>query len=148
NWPIQPARRIGFRRVARATERRTMTATVLAPCPAANTVPVLTFGTHHLAASAILNSLVFDWELRRRVTAADLTWFVLQGCSFPQPNNLIAHYLDVLAARLTCLGPHYSVDLARIGRRSSSQRLGLMPSLRLQMLVQIDVLVAALYCLS
>ncbi len=147
-WTSPPEGRIGFRDVARSTEKRTMTAAVLASCPAGNKVPVLLVDRDYLALSAIMNSFAFDWHLRRRVTAANINWFILAECGLPRGNRLLIDKLSELAARLTCIGPYYSVEWVKLGLSISENPWALTTASRLELLVQLDVLSAALYGLD
>lgn len=123
--------RIGFRAVARATEARTMTAAVLADCPAGNAVATLCVSDRlraHLL-TTLLDSPVFDWLLRTRVAGPNLNWFILEECAAP---TFRAHQLQ--AARLsvmsTFVASHHAVQILRTGFRWSRKALVLAEQAR------------------
>lgn len=91
--------RIAICDVTSATNTRTVHAAwVPADWPCGNTAPVLTFEseTTALAALAILNSMVFDWQARRIVSGLHLNRFYLEAMSWP---DLTKGQVDELAER-------------------------------------------------
>jgi hypothetical protein len=81
------ASRIAFCDVTSATNTRTMIATLVPEgWKCGNTAPVLEFESElsSIAALGVLNSLIFDWVARRRVSGLHLNKFCLEGLVWPQ----------------------------------------------------------------
>lgn len=138
--------RIVFRDVVRATDRRTMKA-CLAPRHifAIHDAPQLVWprgdATDQMALLAVLNSLPFDWVLRRRVET-HVTFSILNALPIPaldEPTRLAE-----LAARLSCVDERYAEYAAQVGVSwgdlDDSEREGLE--------AEVDVLVARAYGLD
>jgi hypothetical protein len=83
--------KIGFVSVASATNCRSMVAAALALAPCGNSVPTLrsTDLPTELALLATLNSLVYDWTLRARLSGINLNRFVLDETPLPHPAHLL-----------------------------------------------------------
>jgi hypothetical protein len=81
--------KIVFRDVARATDERSVIATLLPDWPCANALGVIHVEARlRLALLACLDSFVFDWVVRRRLVGAHLNWFVMEDLPIPEPARL------------------------------------------------------------
>lgn len=81
----ESASRLAICDVTSATNTRTMRATWVPPWPCGNTAPVLTTDTaaSTLALAAVLNSMTFDWLLRRLASGLHLNRFYLEAMRLP-----------------------------------------------------------------
>jgi hypothetical protein len=140
--------RIVFRDVVRATDRRTMKA-CLAPARvfAIHDAPQLIWpcgdAQDVTRLLAILNSLPFDWLLRRRVET-HVTFGILDALPVPDAGDASSRLVE-LAGRLSCVDERYADWASRIGldgvsAGSQADRAG--------MEAEIDALVARAYGLS
>ena len=81
--------RVGFRDISRNTDARSFAGAILPAFPCGHSVPVLRACTTEssprtlLHVGILLNSLAFDWQLRRRVGGTHLTWHLLQETALP-----------------------------------------------------------------
>jgi hypothetical protein len=120
----EPRFRLAICDVTSATNTRTVHAAWLPPeWRCGNTAPVLVFEdqTRALAALAVLNSMVFDWQARRLVAGLHLNRFYLEAMHWP---SLETADVETLARRaLELLGlnrrfreaaPDHAVDLTEI----------------------------------
>jgi hypothetical protein len=143
---------IAFRSAARTTNERTMVATVLPP---------LTFCEHSLSVStgvssaadqvylaAVLNSFVFDFSLRARLSK-NLTLPLLYQMPVPRlPSNDPSRAPIVeRAMRLICTTPEFDEVAKDAGIRSHTQGVS-DPATRASLRAELDGLVADLYGLS
>jgi hypothetical protein len=97
--PLEAKLKTGYLAVGSATNVRTMLASALFMVPCGNSVPVLTSEdgiTSPLTLTACLNSFVFDYALRMRMTGNNLNYFLLQECPLPHP-ELIFKVPEILA---------------------------------------------------
>lgn len=90
--------KIGFQSVGSAINKRTMIATVMPDLPCGNSVTVLRLkspdciaavATLHLTA-ALLNSFVFDYQVRARLHGNNINYFLLQNCIVPEILPMVA----------------------------------------------------------
>lgn len=90
--------KIGFQSVGSAINKRTMIASVMPDLPCGNSVAVLRLqspdcivplATLHLTA-ALLNSFVFDYQVRARLHGNNINYFLLQNCILPEILPLVA----------------------------------------------------------
>jgi hypothetical protein len=109
-----PARSAGPRVAICDVTSATNTRTVLAAWvpeswPCGNTAPVLVFATQDqaLAALAVLNSMVFDWQARRIVSGLHLNKFYLQAMSWPVLADGQVADLAAAARQLLSLQPRF-----------------------------------------
>jgi predicted RNA methylase len=103
--------RIAICDVTSATNTRTMLATWVPPTwRCGNTAPVLVFETERyaLATLAVLNTMVFDWQVRRHVAGLHLNRFYLAGLSWPKLDPATVDELAAIGAALQMLTPRYS----------------------------------------
>jgi hypothetical protein len=139
--------RIVFRDVVRATDRRTMT-TCLAPPRifVIHIAPQLIFARGDerdvLYVLAVLNSLPYDWLLRRRVET-HVTFGILNSLPVPEAPSGHAR-LSELAGRLSIVDERYDDFVRRAGIEPEP----LDPGDRAEAEAEIDALVAHAYGLS
>lgn len=139
--------RIVFRDVVRATDRRTMTTCLTPPGVfAIHTSPQLIWprGDEQdvLRLLAILNSLPYDWLLRRRVET-HVTFGILNALPIPDA-GLHSDRLTELAGRLSFVDDRY----AGFARRAGVDGWPLAPADRAAAEGEIDALVAHAYGLT
>jgi hypothetical protein len=105
--------RIAFRDVTRATDSRTVRASLVPPLLfLTNTAPYLAFLDEdpkaEAACLALMNSLVFDWQARRFVET-HLNFFVLEGLRLPAVlQDEVFNPLAGAAARLSCVDERFA----------------------------------------
>ncbi len=144
--------RVAHRSIARSSDARTMIAAVL---------PRNTFYGHSLNASkpglvpvhllyvtSLLNSLVFDYALRQRVSA-NLTMFFIYQLPMPRLTSADSRFRLIVsrAARLVCTASEFD-DLAKeVGLKGHKQG-ETDPAKRAQLRAELDGLIAHLYGLS
>lgn len=90
--------------VTSATNTRTVHATLVPDTwTCGNTAPVLTFQSHEFAAAAlgILNSMVFDWMVRRLVGGLHLNKFYLSSFVWPAVGLQAINRIGKLVAKIT-----------------------------------------------
>lgn len=83
--------KLAYLAVGASTNSRSCIAAMIGDWPCGNSVPVLSMGAHHdqlCALLACLNSYVFDYLLRMRLSANNLNWFILQECLIPDLETL------------------------------------------------------------
>lgn len=139
--------RVGYRDVARNTDERTMIAAVF---------PRNVFAGHtlHLSSTlrtremfyvtAVLNSFVFDWLLRHKVSAHCSIFYVYQ---MPVPRlregDAIFEELVIRAANLTCVRGEFSDLAAEVGIDGEDESRDDFE--RARMRAEVDAIVAHLY---
>jgi hypothetical protein len=136
--------RVIFRNVVRATDRRTMTACLTPPCVyVLEHAPQLYWprGNEHdqLGLLGVLNSIPFDWILRRRVET-HVTHGLLNSLPVPEISRRIAE----LSGRLSCVDERYADYAFRAGVECGP----LPPEERAELEAEIDALVAHAYGLT
>jgi len=153
--------KLGFLAVGCATNARTMIATSLSGVPCGNSVPTLACGPSatlsdltptefQLALSACLNSLVFDFVIRRKMAGNNLNYFVIEECPVPNFNGENVAVLKRLAKLVSLL----SLNHHRFSRELLELGFNSVPKIRRdsdrarEIRTCIDVLVAHLYGLS
>lgn len=144
--PLHHAR-IAFRDVSRATDSRTIRACLIPPeTGLTNKAPYLTFPIGSPVAQmfvlGVLNSLSFDWQARRLVET-NLNFFILNMLCFPPPERTPWERIGKLAARLSCVDERFAAFAQDTG-----VECGPMGDKRLDMLAEIDALVARAYGLD
>lgn len=147
--------RVAFIRVTANTNERTMFSSILPPYPTGFTAcqlqPVsrLRSGTMELA--GILNTFVFDFIIRRRVSGLDIAWFNLEECPLPRTNMAVSGEFVSTVARLNCLNPataDFLLAARAINPELDPTRLAFAPHERLRLRCILDAAVAALYGLD
>jgi hypothetical protein len=97
--------RIFYRRIANIVDLRSMKATLVPPgwistSPFTNRTPSNTPNAYQLVLLALMNSFIFDWNLRLRLTAT-LNLFIIKSLPIPALENAQS-FASHLALRLTC----------------------------------------------
>ncbi len=162
NWPEAAEAsgeiRVGFRDVARTTDKRTMIASMLPAFPAGNKVPVLQAGkwfqTGALAAS--LNSWVFDWVQRTRQGGTSLNYYIVEEQPVPRVSDQEFTALMDLGLRLggasLAFAPHWRrLHAQHPGRRPGTswrKLFGVSPQERMRLRCMVDAIVAVTYGLD
>jgi len=136
--------RIVFRDVVRATDRRTMKACLAPPCIfAMEKSPQLAqvSGTERdlVGLLGVLNSISFDWVVRRRVETK-MSYGILNSLPIPEIPDRVAE----LAGRLSCVDERYADFAARAGVEWGP----LQPEERTDLEAEIDAIVAHAYGLT
>lgn len=155
--------RLAYRDVARNSDERTMIAAILPPgvfCPhtvslevvrrkEGNNAPGLSPGDRFLVL-ALLNSFVFDYLIRPRVTA-HVSFFLVFALCVPRLHGTDPAAAPIVerAARLTCVSPAYA-DLWRdaMGTEWTADDAATGPAERARLRAEIDARVARLYGLN
>ncbi len=111
--------RVAHRLVTNRTNSRTIIACLVPPgLFLTNAAPYLAFvdddPTAELAALAVLNSLVFDWQARRFVEM-NVNFFILEGLTAPALTGDTAAALSLAAGRLSCVDERYADVAAALG---------------------------------
>lgn len=91
--------KIGFQSVGSSINQRSMIAAVMPDLPCGNSVSVLRLlpgcRTNDIALlhlmTAVLNSFVFDYQVRARLHGNNINYFLLQDCILPQILQTVAH---------------------------------------------------------
>jgi hypothetical protein len=162
--------RLAFRAIARNTDERTMIATVLPPnvfCPHSVSLEVVyhdVISCGHLSINkmilscsqrlflaAILNSFVFDFQLRQKVSA-NVSFFYIYQLSVPHLTNTEATFRQLVdrASRLVGTSPEYDDLIKEIfGAKATHKTHAITdPFARQTLRAEIDALVARLYDLT
>ena len=144
--------RLGYRKIARGTDSRTMISAVLPPnCFSSDSLVVFFEPIDErtqLVLLAFLNSLVFDYFLRQQVSA-NLTMFFIYQCPVPRLAPMKPEAAPVIerAARLICTSSKFDALASIVGLRD--HRDGATdPAERARLRAELDGLVAHLYGLS
>jgi hypothetical protein len=108
SWWLQQSMRVGFMDVTSATNARTMISAAIPGFPCGNKVPVLFLqtGRNHVL-SAILNSFVFDYVMRQRLSGLSINYYIAEEAPLPIATRevLASSRLRLCAAAL--LWPHH-----------------------------------------
>ncbi|MBC7998980.1 MAG: hypothetical protein IAF58_13605, partial [Leptolyngbya sp.] len=161
---MQPVRgsKLAYLAVGAATNSRTFISSVIGDWPCANSVPVLDFVVESsqkmyassnciFALAACMNSLVFDFTLRMRLSSNNLNWFILQESALPRLNELAKNVSFVRLVELLSLHPALAVnfgDLVHQSRTVSHQENPfsiLQPSQRARYRAIVEAVVASAY---
>jgi hypothetical protein len=150
--------RFGFRDIASNTNERTAISTVIPPTFHGNKIPTARVladdGSRAIDAQsqiflcAVINSFVFDFLIRMRVTTT-LNFFYLYQMPVPRlnSNNLEFQPIVSRAAKLICTTPEYDMLAAEVGLKSHKQGVT-DATKRAQLRAELDGLVAHLYGLT
>ncbi|WP_341908556.1 DNA methyltransferase [Polaromonas sp. YR568] len=152
------AYRLGFRKIARNTDERTMIATVIPPSFVTESFQTLKVVDEdgrlcipypdQLYLGAVFNSFVFDALIRLKVTA-NMNFHFVYGTQVPDilPSDVRFNSIATRAARLICTTPEFD-DLAQSGGLQSYHDGATDPTERAKLRAEIDGLVAHLYGLN
>ena len=140
--------RVAFRDASRATDSLTVRACLIPPqTPLTHTAPyVVSNGWPSIAQAYVLgvmNSNPFDW-LARRYVENHLTYFILNGLTFPPADNTPWERIGELAARLSCVDERFADFAAEAGVECRP----LTDAERSDKRAKIDALVARAYGLT
>lgn len=79
--------KIGYRPIARTTDKRTWIGTLISNLPAGNSIGYFLSNietpSKSLLLLGLLNSFAYDWQLRNRVSGTNLNWFVMEETALP-----------------------------------------------------------------
>lgn len=103
--------RVALCDVTSATNTRTVMATIVPDgWSCGNTAPVLRFGSARdaFAATAVLNSMVFDWQARRVMAGLHLNKFYLESMVWPRLSDQDLDELAVAGASLHARSPRFA----------------------------------------
>lgn len=145
--------KVGFCEISGATNERTTLATILPSCSAAgNKVPTLTtLPGNSLALSGLLNSFVWDYLIRLRVSTT-LNWVYVRSTPLPKVESISEdhHELQRLAAKLSCTTPELADYWNAVypGEEWTYESAERDPWKRAELRAEIDAIVADLYGLS
>jgi hypothetical protein len=155
----QGGARLVFRDFARATDERTMIASVIPAWPCGNKVPLLAEEgqmsvAHQLALCCVLNSFAYDFIVRKRITGMNLNKFILDET--PVPDLAVTPVeLSVIGARLCMVHEVFAgawLELLEacpeLGERSWNEHWAVEPADRLELRAISDAIVAHLYGLD
>jgi hypothetical protein len=153
--------KIVFMDVANSTNTRTFIGAVSKTFPSQHKAPILKIGGGDiikiLACCSLLNSLVFDYSLRRRMSGLSLGLFILlNDCPLPrdasQPDLALA---AILAARLTLIHRRFAPEWLKLkhlypelASKEWKHWWAVTEADRLRLRVEIDALCADLYGLD
>ena len=147
--------KLGYQAVGSSTNVRTMIAAALSGIPCGNSVPVLALGRsvhHNLALLACLNSFVFDFVLRSKMTGNNINFYLLQECPLPDIAHLAAD-LDLLSV-VACLSFNHErfarewLQILDLGHMNNNKFESFSALNRLTLRAALDVLVAEAYGLD
>lgn len=150
--------RLGFRKIARNTDERTMIATVIPPSFVSESFQTLKVvgGDGSLLVSyvdqlylgAVFNSFVFDALIRLKVTA-NMNFYFVYGTQVPDILDSDMRFKSIVkrAARLICTTPEFD-DLAKSVGLKGHRDGAIDTAERAKLRAELDGLVAHLYGLS
>ncbi len=135
--------RVGFRPIARTTDRRTMIPSLIPGWPAGNSVGILHSNIKGAAIvlAGLLGSYTFDWQLRTRQSGSNVNWFLLAESVVvpPSRSQIIGNIVAPLFAQRW-----FAPEITRFGRRKPAAT----PHERLRLRCMLDAIVAELYGLD
>ncbi|MCG3208586.1 MAG: hypothetical protein FOGNACKC_02197 [Anaerolineae bacterium] len=148
--------RIGYRRIARSTDSRTLIAAVIPSQTICDTVAIvenvgqLSNGLHPLFLCSVFNSFCLDYVLRQKVATTINMFYVYQ---LPLPRLTAGNpYFEAIvprAARLTCTTPAFAALWQEVMGQPWDETKGATdPAQRQQLRNELDALVAHLYGLN
>ncbi len=159
--------KVGFLAVGSPTNVRTMISACLSNVACGNSVPVFYFSKSEetlprakesscglagdelsLVLSGILNSFVFDFVLRRKMSGNNLNYYILEECPVPRfemTDGEVWKALARLVAMLSLQSARFALPLVRMGY---PRQPSITDSMRTICRASIDALAAYLYRLS
>jgi hypothetical protein len=161
SWPkASHALKIGFMDVTSSTNSRTFVGAIIPDCPANHKTPTLLVASGNtsktLLALAALNSFVFDYALRIRLSGLSLGWFILEECPVPPLSAGVRQYrMSVCVARLDFVHRRFAPEWLKLkeiypelAERDWKFWWAVTEADRLRLRVEIDALCADLYGLK
>lgn len=145
--------RVLFRNIARTTDTRTFIGSWCPGFPAGHSLSRLaTTGVSALTLSAVVTSLIFDWQTRERIVGTNLSWGVLSGCTLPFLEATPAQ-ASWLALRLAGVGAYAASEWLQQHSESARNRpwrrlWAITAHERLRLRCMLDAIVAVLYGLD
>jgi hypothetical protein len=155
----QGGTRLVFRDIARATDERTMLATVIPAWPCGNKLPLLAEEgqmsvARQLGLCCVLNSFAYDFVVRNRITGLNLNKFIVDETPVPDLDTVPLE-LSVIGARLCAVHEVFAgawLELRHacpeLGDRPWKAHWAVDPADRLELRAKSDAIVAHLYGLS
>lgn len=151
--------KIGFMRIASATNSRSMYASLIGDMPCGNTTPILRPESndiyHVLSLVACLNSFTYDYALRCRLGGLDLNYFVIAETPLISPPGLQGYPCAELAARLNLIMPFFAPQwlemravYPQLGEQHWHKLWAITPHERLRLRCILDAIIADLYGLD
>lgn len=144
--------KVGFRDIARTTDKRTMIACVIPSFPCGNKVPILSLNKKQYSSSlqAILNSFTFDFIQRIKQGATSINYFVIEDLPLLKVQSLDDLSVEFLGTRLgmTMLIFSKQWSLFKTSQKNWYQLWALTPYERLRLRSILDAIVAELYGLD
>ena len=142
--PMQHAR-VAFRNIGRATDSRTSIACLIPPqTPLTNAAPYLVFANWSSLGQAfilgVLNSVPFDWSVRRYIETT-FNFYILNMLCFPPPHDTPWEQIGRLAARLSSVDERFADFAKEAGVKCGP----LTDTQRSNTRAEIDALVARAY---
>lgn len=150
---LQPERgaKVAYLSVGASTNSRSCIAAMIGDWPCGNAVPVLTIDSadgeqriSNLAALVgILNSFVFDYLLRLRLSANNLNWFILKECLAPDLIQLSANGRLLSAVIELCSHAALQSEGIGIGRTGRTDLVR-----RMNLRAFVEAIIARAYCVQ
>lgn len=145
--------RLAFMDITRATVARTMKVAAVVQAACGNKAPTLTTSCWQkdLALLPILNSFVFDFVVKRRLSGLTVNYFVLEECPLPSLEKVIPiiDRLVLVSARLTMTHSRYAEYWLRLNSLITTKSLKSLWAVtqheRLRLRVGIDAMCFALF---
>ncbi|GER89613.1 hypothetical protein KDW_37750 [Dictyobacter vulcani] len=151
--------KIGFMDICSASNTRSMYASMLHGFPCGNVIPVLQPANTDIASvaalAANLNSFVYDYALRCRLSGLHLNYFIIAETPLLPPSLLCQSKCVQWAAQLNLIMPCYAPQwlelrllYPELGRQHWRQLWALTVHERLRLRCMLDALIADLYGLD
>jgi len=153
-------RRIGYRRIAPATNTRSFICTLVDDVPTGDSVFLLIPSKHDLSralvAVSLFNSLTFDFIVRQTLVGSNLSWFIIENCPIARSvDALVSSHIACRAAKLTFIHRRFAHEWIKLkgiydvlGSKDWKYWWAITGADRLRLRVEIDALVAHIYGLD
>ena len=150
---LAPGLRIGFRDISRDSDVRSFMGAVLPGFPCGHSAPLLrrdgaapsNAKAPPLLLTLLVNSFVFDWQIRRRGGGAHLSWHMLTDLALPAPTVASATAgVAPIATRLNLHRPLFSAD-ALLTATGTDFIGALQEGERIRLRAVMDAIAAVLY---
>jgi hypothetical protein len=156
--------RLAIRKIASNTNERTLITSIIPPYSFAGNSLTVNFPFHHtldgynnlrinnkqlLVLSAILNSFVVDFILRKRMTTNLNLFFLYQlPVAYVEENNRFFEEIYRRSLLLTCTSPNFDPLIKSSGVVTSWEECAVDPVLRSKIRAELDAIIAHLYGLT